>query len=66
MRWRVGNKLGRTIYRDDVLVGMLDDVDLARAVVDVLNAAIEDRMLLRQDSYVGLDDAIDRLLAVPK
>jgi hypothetical protein len=48
-RYRVGRKLGRTIYlqvsgeagEDDVLLGMLDDAEVAKAVVDVLNAAEE-------------------------
>lgn len=48
-RWRVGTKLGRTLYRDGVCVGMLDTPELAREVVAALNAApvsaatVEDR-----------------------
>lgn len=38
-RWRVGTKLGRTLYRDGVCVGMLDTPELAREVVAALNAA---------------------------
>jgi hypothetical protein len=32
----VGRKLGRTLYLDERCVGMLDDPELARAVVDGL------------------------------
>lgn len=34
--WRVGRKLGRTIYLDDRIAGMLDDERLAGAVVEGL------------------------------
>ena len=37
-RWRVGRKLGRTIYCDDVLVGMMDTPAMASNVVACLNA----------------------------
>lgn len=43
--YRTGRKVGRTIYQqggespsdDDVLVGMMDTPELARAVVEALN-----------------------------
>ncbi len=44
--WRIGRKLGRTIYQqaddnqpgsDDVLLGMMDSRDLAQFVVDAVN-----------------------------
>jgi hypothetical protein len=38
LRWRVGRKVGRTIYLDDQLCGMMDTPELARQVVDALNA----------------------------
>ena len=36
--WRVGAKLGRTLYRDGVLVGLLDTSELAAEVVAAMNA----------------------------
>lgn len=39
VEWRVGRKLGRTLYRNDVCVGMVDDPVLAQAVVAAMNAA---------------------------
>ena len=35
--WRVGTKVYRTIYRDDVLVGVMDTPELAQQVVEALN-----------------------------
>lgn len=37
--WRVGRRVGRTIYRDDVLVGMMDTAEDAALVVEGMNAA---------------------------
>jgi hypothetical protein len=31
--WRVGRKLGRTIYKDDVCIGMVDTPELAEEIV---------------------------------
>lgn len=47
--WRVGRKVGRTLYvqvgaepsDDDVLVGLMDTADLARLVVEAVNAGHE-------------------------
>lgn len=36
--WRVGRKVGRTIYQGDTLIGMMDTPELARRVVDAVNA----------------------------
>lgn len=36
--YRVGRKLGRTIYRDEKLIGMMDTVEDATYIVDLLNA----------------------------
>jgi hypothetical protein len=44
--WRVGRKVGRTIYLQlgdqpgdtDLLIGMMDTPDLARRVVEAMNA----------------------------
>lgn len=38
-RWRVGRKLGRTVYCCDTLVGMMDAPELAQEIVDVMNHA---------------------------
>lgn len=38
-RWRVGRRVGRTIYLLDALVGMMDTPALAREATDALNAA---------------------------
>ena len=35
--WRVGRKLGRTIYKDDVCVGMVDTSELATEIVNRMN-----------------------------
>jgi hypothetical protein len=37
--WRVGRKLGRTLYRDDVVVGMVDTPEIAAAIIEAMNAA---------------------------
>jgi hypothetical protein len=36
-RWRVGAKLGRTLYRDDRCVGMVDTPELAAEIVTAMN-----------------------------
>ena len=36
-RWRVGRKLGRTLYRDDECIGMVDTRALAAQIVDAMN-----------------------------
>ncbi len=36
-RWRVGRKLGRTLYRDGTCVGMVDTPELAAAIVAAMN-----------------------------
>jgi len=38
-RWRVGRKLGRTLYRDEICVGMVDTEVIAQAIVERMNAA---------------------------
>ncbi len=37
-RWRVGRTVGRTVYLDDVLVGLMDTPELAAQVVAALNS----------------------------
>ena len=50
-RWRVGRKVGRTIYAqmadaprdDDPLIGVMDTPALARAAVDAHNSAMSEK-----------------------
>lgn len=49
--WRVGRKLGRTLYAQlgpdpgegDLLLGMLDDAELAAYIVELHNASLRQR-----------------------
>lgn len=36
--WRVGRKLGRTLYRDEQLVGMVDSPEIAAEIVACMRA----------------------------
>lgn len=36
-KWRVGRKVGRTVYREESLVGVMDTPELARLVVDAVS-----------------------------
>lgn len=38
--WRVGRKVGRTIYEGDKLIGMMDTPELASRVVAAVNLAV--------------------------
>ncbi len=38
--WRRGRKVGRTLYREDVLVGVVDTPELAAAIVNAMNAKV--------------------------
>lgn len=40
-RWRVGRKLGRTLYRDEVFVGSVDTPSIAHKIVETMNAAAQ-------------------------
>ena len=37
MTWRVGRTLGRTLYCDDVLVGLVDTPEIATAIAQRMN-----------------------------
>lgn len=49
--WRVGRKLGRTVYamlgetpsEDDLLLGVFDEESVAKHIVDIHNANLERR-----------------------
>ena len=52
-RWRVGKKLGRTLYKDNRCIGMVDSPELAAEIVAVMNEeAPNDR--------VGIVSALNR------
>jgi len=46
--WRTGRKVGRTIYRDDTLVGVVDTPELARELVDAANERVALRFKLEE------------------
>jgi hypothetical protein len=55
-RWRVGHHLGRTVYLDDELVGLMDTPELGALVVGALNGPVIDRealLSLLDDYAVG-------------
>lgn len=41
--WRVGSKVGRTLYLNDKLVGMMDTPELATLAVEALNSPLSER-----------------------
>ena len=43
--WRVGRKLGRTLYKDDQCVGMVDSPELAAEIARTMNGTSDSRML---------------------
>lgn len=58
-KWRTGGKLGRTIYRDEVRVGMLDTPEIAKEIVTALN--VVPRMPREEGRHFVLVDAISRI-----
>ena len=40
--WRVGRKVGRTIYRHGQLVGLVDTAAMAAEIVEAMNAKCAD------------------------
>lgn len=38
MTWRTGRKLGRTLYENDRVVGMVDTAEIAERIVRAMNA----------------------------
>ena len=60
-RWRVGRKLGRTLYVDGVCVGMVDTTTLAEAIVYTMNrdprwAPVSTSQRCSECRYVGVLD----------
>lgn len=65
-KWRVGRKLGRTLYVDDQCVGMVDDESIAADIVNAMNlvAALESAQQILNEEGLKLDAerAADRAL----
>lgn len=59
-QWRVGQKLGRTLYKDEILVGMMDTVVLAEQVVAVMNTS-DSRIRETLDNDWFLRTLVERL-----
>lgn len=49
--WRVGAKVGRTIYRDNVLVGVMDTPGLAGEIVNAIQQEQASALIGRLDHY---------------
>jgi hypothetical protein len=64
-RWRVGKKLGRTLYRDDSLVGLVDTADDAAEIVQAMNGEdSQEAVRLRrelEDQVEAFDGIIEAL-----
>lgn len=61
MTWRTGTKLGRTLYRDEVLVGMVDTAEIAAEIVEAMNnyATLRENHTELQREYRELEEAVD-------
>lgn len=59
-RYRVGRKLGRTVYEGDTLIGVMDTPELGTLAVDALNAY--DHVTRRQLTYFFPDGHCRRLI----
>ncbi len=60
MSWRVGRKLGRTLYDGERLVGMMDTAELAAQVVAAVNAQEDVRRRVLEEAaerFRRLDEA---------
>lgn len=55
--WRVGRKVGRTLYREDRLVGIVDDAWFADELVAAANAAIRSKGVLTAEPVSEPHDA---------
>lgn len=55
-RYRVGSKLGRTIYQDDKLIGLVDTDELGALVVEALNA--RDRFLSAEARPLPIEERL--------
>lgn len=51
--WRVGRKLGRTLYLDDKLMGIMDDPAVAAQIVSAMNMAHMESELMETNDRMG-------------
>jgi hypothetical protein len=58
-RYRTGTKLGRTLYRNNQLIGLLDDAKDAAHIVKILNTC---QKLAEATDHHVLDDAVMELV----
>jgi hypothetical protein len=49
MTWRTGKKLGRTLYRDEVCVGIVDTPEIANEIVGALAEVERLRLIIEHD-----------------
>lgn len=63
-RWRTGRKLGRTLYLDDEVVGMIDTPELAAEIVAAMNALEADEDFEEADPEVETVPATDIFAAI--
>lgn len=62
-QWRVGRKLGRTLYRDEVCAGMVDTPALAADIVATMNGVTDNNAVPR--GHCGRCDRCGWRLAQP-
>lgn len=62
--WRVGRKLGRTLYKDDVCVGIVDNAELATVIVRAVNGAPNADPKKVREAIEELDAARDHTWSV--
>jgi hypothetical protein len=67
MKWRVGRKLGRTLYRGDQVVGMVDTPELAADIVAAMNGSdaqelirLRGRLERDLESFESIIDSLSR------
>lgn len=59
MTWRVGHKLGRTLYDGDALVGLVDTAEQASAIVTAMNVVPKMPRTIGRDELII--DAVTRI-----
>lgn len=58
--WRVGSKVGRTLYYGDRLVGLVDTEEIALEVIHALNARGRSLLEVAADSIRNIAEHLDR------
>jgi hypothetical protein len=61
--WRVGRKLGRTLYRDDQCVGMVDTPELASEIVRTMTSPPEQD---RHDARMAAQRRVDGVISAAR